>query len=121
MQDQVEALKQLGVKASVLNSTLSLEEVSQVEKKMFSGELDIVYVSPERLNSEGFLDFIKKCKVALFAIDEAHCVSQWGHDFRPEYLEFYKLKEKFPNIPRVALTATADEHTRADIVKNLKP
>ena len=119
MQDQVESLKQLGIRASVLNSTLSARESSEVEEKMRNGDLDIVYVSPERLNTESFLDNIEQCQLSLFAIDEAHCVSQWGHDFRPEYLEFSKLKERFPLIPRIALTATADELTRQDIVKHL--
>lgn len=120
MQDQVEALKQLGIKASVLNSTLSSEEASYIEELMRSGELDIVYVSPERLNTERFLTLLTQCRLALFAIDEAHCVSQWGHDFRPEYTEFAKLKDIFPDIPRIALTATADELTRQDIIKNLR-
>ncbi|MDD3012683.1 MAG: DNA helicase RecQ [Candidatus Gastranaerophilales bacterium] len=119
MQDQVESMKQLGIRASVLNSTLSSSESSKVEEKMRNGELDIVYVSPERLNTESFLDNIEQCELSLFAIDEAHCVSQWGHDFRPEYTEFSKLKERFPSIPRIALTATADELTRQDIVKHL--
>ena len=119
MQDQVESLKQLGIRASVLNSTLSARESSEVEEKMRNGELDIIYVSPERLNTESFLNNIEQCQLSLFAIDEAHCVSQWGHDFRPEYLEFSRLKEKFPLIPRIALTATADELTRQDIVKHL--
>jgi len=119
MQDQVESLKQLGIRASVLNSTLSARESSEVEEKMRNGELDIVYVSPERLNTESFLNNIEQCQLSLFAIDEAHCVSQWGHDFRPEYLEFSKLKERFPLVPRIALTATADELTRQDIVKHL--
>ena len=120
MQNQVEALKQLGIKASVLNSTLSSNEAAKVEEQMLKGELDIVYVSPERLNTENFLNLLDKCKLALFAIDKAHCVSQWGHDFRPEYTEFSKLKEKFPKVPRIALTATADELTRQDIIKHLK-
>lgn len=120
MQDQVEALKQLGVKASVLNSTLSANESSKIEEQMIKRELDIIYVSPERLNTESFLNILEKCNPALFAIDEAHCVSQWGHDFRPEYTEFSKIKDKFPTIPRIALTATADELTRQDIIKNLK-
>ncbi len=119
MQDQVESLKQLGIRASVLNSTLSARESSEVEEKMRNGELDIIYVSPERLNTESFLNNIEQCQLSLFAIDEAHCVSQWGHDFRPEYLEFSRLKERFPLIPRIALTATADELTRQDIVKHL--
>lgn len=120
MQDQVDALKQLGIKASVLNSTLTSQEAFNVERKMHNGELDIVYVSPERLNSEGFLDSLKSCKICLFAIDEAHCVSQWGHDFRPEYLQFAELERKFPDVPRIALTATADELTRDDIIRHLK-
>jgi len=120
MQDQVAALKQLGIKASVLNSTLSCEEAEYIEELMQEGELDIVYVSPERLNTEKFLNLLTKCKLTLFAIDEAHCVSQWGHDFRPEYTEFAKLKDIFPNIPRIALTATADELTRQDIIKHLR-
>jgi len=119
MQDQVNALKQLGVKASVLNSTLDAEQSRLVEEQIYKNELDLVYVSPERLNTDSFLNLLKKSKISLFAIDEAHCVSQWGHDFRPEYTKFSKLKEYFPNVPRVALTATADEITRKDIVKNL--
>jgi len=119
MQDQVNALKQLGVKASVLNSTLKAEQSKIVEEQISNNELDLVYVSPERLNTESFLSLLKKSKISLFAIDEAHCVSQWGHDFRPEYTKFSKLKELFPNVPRIALTATADEITRLDIIKNL--
>ncbi|MEI8388882.1 MAG: DNA helicase RecQ [bacterium] len=119
MQDQVNALKQAGVRASVLNSTLNAEKSNLVEEQIFNNELDLVYVSPERLNTEGFLNLLKKSKISLFAIDEAHCVSQWGHDFRPEYTKFSALKEIFPNVPRIALTATADELTRIDIIKNL--
>ncbi len=120
MQDQVDALKQLGIKASVLNSTLTNGEASYIEELMLSGEIDIVYVSPERLNTERFIALLGQCKLALFAIDEAHCVSQWGHDFRPEYTEFAKLKDIFPDVPRIALTATADELTRQDIIKHLR-
>ena len=119
MQDQVNALKQLGVRASVLNSTLNPEQSKLVEEQICRNELDLVYVSPERLNTDSFLTILKKSKISLFAIDEAHCVSQWGHDFRPEYTKFSRLKEFFPNIPRIALTATADEITRVDIIKNL--
>ena len=119
MQDQVNALKHLGVRASVLNSTLNPEQSKLVEEQILKNELDLVYVSPERLNTESFLNLLKKSKISLFAIDEAHCVSQWGHDFRPEYTKFSALKELFPNIPRIALTATADEITRIDIIKNL--
>lgn len=119
MQDQVEALMQLGIKASVLNSTLTEIDASNIEDKMRKNELDIVYVSPERLNTSAFQDVLKECKISLFAVDEAHCVSQWGHDFRPEYTEFSKLQERFPSVPRIALTATADNLTRQDIIKHL--
>lgn len=119
MQDQVDALNQLGIKASVLNSTLTAQESVKVEEQMRKGELDIVYVSPERLNMSTFIGNLQRCKISLFAIDEAHCVSQWGHDFRPEYLEFSKLHSMFPDVPRVALTATADKMTRHDIIKYL--
>ncbi len=119
MQDQVTALKQLGVRAAVLNSTLSLDEANATENAMRRGELDLVYVAPERLVLPRFLSVIERSELALFAIDEAHCVSQWGHDFRPEYLQLAILAEKFPSVPRIALTATADEPTRNDIVARL--
>ncbi|OPZ79015.1 MAG: ATP-dependent DNA helicase RecQ [Alphaproteobacteria bacterium ADurb.Bin438] len=119
MQDQVQGLKQLGVRAEVLNSTLNLEELKRVERLIFNNKVDIVYVSPEKLNKEEFQNFLKKVKISLFAIDEAHCISSWGHDFRPEYTKLNILKEIFPNIPRIALTATADKITREDILKNL--
>lgn len=119
MQDQVNALKQLGVRASVLNSSLNSEQARLVEEQICRNELDLVYISPERLNTDSFLNLLKKSKISLFAIDEAHCVSQWGHDFRPEYTKFSALKELFPSVPRIALTATADEITRIDIIKNL--
>ncbi len=120
MRDQVESLKQLGVKASVLNSTLSAAEARDVEQRLLNGSLDMVYVSPERLLTERFLNLIKQCKLSLIAIDEAHCVSQWGHDFRPEYLKLKILKELLPDVPTLALTATADGPTRRDIVKRLE-
>lgn len=119
MQDQVLALRQAGVNAEFLNSTLRGDEAAYIEEKMRSNEIDLVYVAPERLLSERFLSLLQQCKLALFAIDEAHCVSQWGHDFRAEYTELYKLKHLFPDVPRVALTATADKPTKADIVRFL--
>lgn len=119
MQDQVDALKEIGVKAAYINSSLKMEQAILIKEQMIDGELDIVYVSPERLNTDDFLDCLSDCELALFAIDEAHCVSQWGHDFRPDYTELAKLKKRFPDIPRVALTATADARTQRDIVKYL--
>lgn len=119
MQDQVYTLKELGVKAEFLNSTLSEKESLDVIKRIISHDIDLLYVSPERLNMEGFQDILKQVRIPLFAIDEAHCVSQWGHDFRPEYTKFSVLKELFPNSVRMALTATADEVTRGDIIANL--
>ncbi|MHB1947978.1 MAG: DNA helicase RecQ [Gammaproteobacteria bacterium] len=119
MQDQVDALLQLNVKAAYLNSSLDSQEAYQIEKKFLSGELDLLYVAPERLLMPNFLDMMEKVELALFAIDEAHCVSQWGHDFRPEYIQLSILHERFPHIPRVALTATADEPTRREIIEKL--
>jgi ATP-dependent DNA helicase RecQ len=120
MRDQVEALRQLGVRAAALNSSLAWEEARAVEQACERGELDLLYVAPERLVTPRFLDLLRRSRIALFALDEAHCVSQWGHDFRPEYLQLGVLGQEFPHVPRVALTATADGQTRADIVRNLQ-
>lgn len=119
MQDQVLALKELGIKAEFLNSTLNFNDEQEIIEKLLNNELDLIYVSPERLNMESFQQILTRTNISLFAIDEAHCVSQWGHDFRPEYTKFYMLKELFPDVPRIALTATADDETRNDIIKNL--
>jgi ATP-dependent DNA helicase RecQ len=119
MKDQVDALRQAGVRAAYLNSTLLPEEAQEVEHAMRTGALDLVYVAPERLVQGRTLDLLGRCRVALFAIDEAHCVSQWGHDFRPEYRALSVLHERFPEVPRVALTATADGPTRSDIAERL--
>src|SRR5258706_5801534 len=119
MRDQVAALRQLGVRAAFLNSALSAREARAVESGLAAGELDLLYVAPERLLMPRCLELIAQANVALFAIDEAHCVSQWGHDFRPEYLQLSVLHERFPAVPRIALTATADPQTRAEIVQRL--
>ena len=120
MQDQVEALRQNGVPAEFLNSSLPQIEVQRVEKRVLSGRAEILYVAPERLLSEGFQRLLQRLPIALFAIDEAHCVSQWGHDFRPEYLRICEVTDLFPKVPRIALTATADAVTREDILAKLK-
>ncbi|HSI23493.1 MAG TPA: DNA helicase RecQ [Methylophilaceae bacterium] len=123
MQDQVDALKQAGVQAAFLNSSLDAEEAREVTGRLIRGELDILYVAPERLLMQGFLSLLDQVQehtgIALFAIDEAHCVSQWGHDFRPEYRQLTILHERFPTVPRIALTATADAPTRGEIVERL--
>jgi ATP-dependent DNA helicase RecQ len=119
MQDQVQGLTQMGVRAACLNSSLDPQDVWEVEQQLVSGQLDLVYVAPERLCRPGFLDLLARCNPCLFAIDEAHCVSQWGHDFRPEYMQLSVIRDRFPGVPRLALTATADEPTQRDIVRNL--
>jgi len=120
MQDQVVALTQAGVRAAFLNSTLDAGQARAIETQLLRGELDLLYVAPERLMLERTLDLLARTKLALFAIDEAHCVSQWGHDFRPEYMGLNVLHERFPDVPRIALTATADEPTRREIIERLK-
>jgi ATP-dependent DNA helicase RecQ len=120
MQDQVDALNQLGVKAAFLNSSMSYPETQTVEQQLFNNELDLVYVAPERLGTNHMLFLLDRCQIALFAIDEAHCVSQWGHDFRPEYQRLKILHERYPTIPRIALTATADQRTRDEIISQLQ-
>ncbi|NBC18662.1 MAG: DNA helicase RecQ, partial [Bacteroidetes bacterium] len=119
MQDQVAALQQLGVDAAFLNSTLGIQERRHVEAGLTSGRLDLLYVAPERLLKPVFLDLLDRAEIALFAIDEAHCISQWGHDFRPEYLRLARVRERYPQVPCIAVTATADAPTRRDIRKQL--
>ncbi|HEB28141.1 MAG TPA: DNA helicase RecQ [Porticoccus sp.] len=119
MKDQVDALRQLGVRASYLNSTLDTATARQVEEALLAGELDLLYIAPERLKLDRTLSLLQQAPVALFAIDEAHCVSQWGHDFRADYLKLSILHQYFPNVPRIALTATADARTRSEIINRL--
>lgn len=120
MQDQVSALHQLGVAAEFLNSSLSAEDEAQVYRRIAAGELDLLYVAPERLLQARTLELLKRHTIGLIAIDEAHCVSQWGHDFRQDYLELGQLREHFPGVPWIALTATADQRTREEIVERLR-
>ncbi|MFP5393316.1 MAG: DNA helicase RecQ [Gammaproteobacteria bacterium] len=120
MQDQVDALEEVGVRAAFLNSTQTFEETLRIERLVRTGEIDLVYVAPERLMTQRCLDLFEASRIALFAIDEAHCVSQWGHDFRPEYIRLSILHERFPQVPRIALTATADQQTRAEIALRLQ-
>jgi ATP-dependent DNA helicase RecQ len=119
MQDQVDALRALGVRAGFLNSTQDLDERRTVEAEFLSGELDLLYLAPERLRTEATLRLLDRGTIALFAIDEAHCVAQWGHDFRPDYLQLSQLHERWPEVPRIALTATATRATHAEIASRL--
>jgi ATP-dependent DNA helicase RecQ len=120
MKDQVDALLQLGVRAAFLNSSLERDAARRVEQRLAAGDLDLLYVAPERLLTPRMLALLDRSRLALFAIDEAHCVSQWGHDFRPVYLDLSVLGERFPGVPRIALTATADEPTRREITQRLR-
>ncbi|KEA62860.1 ATP-dependent DNA helicase RecQ [Marinobacterium lacunae] len=120
MQDQVSALSQLGIRAGCLNSSLPLEQLQATEAKLVNGELDMIYIAPERLLQPRSLALFQRANLALFAIDEAHCVSQWGHDFRPEYMQLNRLRGLFPDVPRIALTATADARTRQEIIDRLE-
>jgi len=119
MQDQVDALTQLGIHAAFLNSTLHPSEQRLVEQELLSGAIDLLYMAPERLLSEHMLNLVERCDISLFAIDEAHCVSQWGHDFRKDYQQLSMLHTRFPKVPRIALTATADQRTRNEIIEQL--
>ena len=120
MQDQVDALEEVGVRAAFLNSTQTFEESQRIERLVRTGEIDLVYVAPERLLTQRCLELLDASPISLFAIDEAHCVSQWGHDFRPEYIRLSVLHERYPGIPRIALTATADQQTRDEIAHRLQ-
>ena len=119
MQDQVVALRELGIRAAFLNSTLDAHDAREVQARARRGELDLLYMAPERLLSESGQRLLEACRIALFAIDEAHCVSQWGHDFRPEYGQLAMLRDRWPDVPRIALTATADVPTRKEIADKL--
>ncbi len=119
MEDQINSLKQLGVRAECLHSGAGVEERMQIEQDLHRGDVDLLYVAPERLMTESMQRLLGQIQIALFAIDEAHCVSQWGHDFRPEYLQLSRLHERYPEVPRIALTATADKRTRQEIIERL--
>ena len=119
MQDQITALEQLGISAAAINSAMPYDQVLKVKQKLRNNELDLLYVAPERLVTRDFLEMLDEIKIALFAIDEAHCVSQWGHDFRPDYIALSLLAKRYEDVPRIALTATADKPTRKDIVERL--
>lgn len=119
MQDQVNALRQNGVRAAFLNSSLMPDQIHEIETRLVNEALDLIYIAPERLLTERNLQLLSRCKISLFAIDEAHCVSQWGHDFRQDYMQLSILHRRFPDIPRIALTATADEATRGEIITRL--
>ncbi len=119
MQDQVDALRALGVRAGFMNSTQDFDERRTVEAEFLAGELDLLYLAPERLRLDSSLDLLSRGKISVFAIDEAHCVSQWGHDFRPDYLTLSVLGERWPDVPRIALTATATDATHREITERL--
>ena len=119
MQDQVNALNQLGIRAAAINSSMTDEQITNAKRSIRNGDVDLIYVAPERLLMDDFLDLLDHSTIALFAIDEAHCVSQWGHDFRPHYQQLNLLATRYPHIPRIALTATADGPTRKDIIERL--
>lgn len=119
MQDQVAALSQLGIRSACLNSSLDSVIQTEVEQALINGQLDVLYIAPERLMQPRTLALLQQAEISLFAIDEAHCVSQWGHDFRPEYLKLAALGASFPGVPRIALTATADPRTQQEIVSRL--
>src|SRR5690606_24904131 len=118
--DQVEALRQRGVRAACLDSTRDASAAQDAERQLLDGAADLLYVAPERLLTPRFLSLLERARLALFAIDEAHCVSQWGHDFRPEYRELTVLHERWPQVPRIALTATADPPTQREIAERLQ-
>ena len=120
MQDQVDALHELGVKADFLNSTQSYEAIDDIERALLEGDLDLVYIAPERLLQPRTIELLQRCNIGLFAIDEAHCVSQWGHDFRKDYLGLTALADLFPRVPRIALTATADARNQQEIITRLQ-
>src|SRR6201994_782492 len=120
MQDQVDALTALGVRAGFLNSTQDPAQRRATETALLNGGLDLLYLAPERLKTESAVRLLDRAEISLFAIDEAHCVAQWGHDFRPDYLELSMLHERWPDVPRIALTATATQATRAEIATRLK-
>src|SRR5499433_2407073 len=119
MKDQVDALRQAGMRAAALNSRLSPGEAFEIERQVTDAALDLLYISPERLATPRCLELLSRTRLALFAVDEAHCISQWGHDFRPEYQQLRVIKERSPGVPLLALTATADGPTRRDIVAQL--
>jgi len=119
MKDQVEGLRANGVSAAFMNSSLDSSQSRQVEEDVLNGKIKLLYVSPEKIVSQGFQPLMKRMKISLFAVDEAHCISAWGHDFRPEYTQLRFLKDQFPNTPVIALTATADKLTRKDIAEQL--